>query len=268
VFGYAERLVVVFFATYLDKEKALCCSSYKGSIIEKRTGFTQEEYEKFTKKINAFIEINSNLPKMITNECQEYDFVKLKVKSREKRYITYATRNQDFSIEEACKKMTNEVTLNNLFQSYKDLIICVVSDFSDGEVTASGLSSEQITLDSKSIKAISFHNTATVRNPYWVVEQKYEDLTMLLNGFCDYFASHYFPHKTYMLIQPKTRMQAIMHHSLKRNEGFFFNHKNQKIDIKELRMEPTTDSIEFPENFIEVSALDSLFRKALMSKRS
>jgi hypothetical protein len=110
-------------------------------------------------------------------------------------YIVYVTKNPDFSIQNAANKKLN---LKNFIESYSDILISVGTDFTAED---------------------SFHNRGISRNPYWVFEEKYSGLSMLLHGFTGAVAEMFFPEKKFMKVKPVGIMQCIIKKNLFPNEG-------------------------------------------------
>lgn len=154
-------------------------------------------------------------------------------KEKELNYITYATRNKDFSISNP-----SDCTLKQYIESYSDILISMGSDFNS-----------QVKI---------FQSRGIFRNPYWVLEEKYNGLSMLLHGFTGLIAEKYFPFKTTLRIKPVGSMQQIIKDNLIRGEGIilYINGDMDILDLETSKFDP-----EGPNNYIKVSALVRIYNK-------
>ena len=205
--------------------------------IKEVTGFTDKEYVDFTEKAlalknkthNKIIELISANSVGINHMCTHFD-------PESSNFVVYISKNRDFSIPDADKTM-NECTLKNFIELYNDILISVGSDFSKKE---------------------SFNNRGISRNPYWVFEEKYSGLSMLLHGFTGTVADKFFPEKNMMLVKPVGSMQTIIKKHLLPGEGYIES-KNEKLDITKLEVLPTDP--EGAMNYIEISALTRIYNQ-------
>lgn len=162
------------------------------------------------------------------------------------RYIVYITRNRDFSIlncnQVDCKSgvSSDQFNVKNFFKYYKDILIAMGSDFSQEN---------------------SFHNRGIARNPYWVIEEKYAGLSMILQAFTGAFAANYFPDKILMKVKPTFIMQTILKKSLNKGDGYVEQNEGESVDITEYQPK---EGMESPMNYIKVSALARIFNDTLI----
>jgi hypothetical protein len=122
---------------------------------------------------------------------------------------------------------------------YGDILISVGSDFSEKE---------------------SFHNRGISRNPYWVFEEKYSGLSMILHGFTGAVADKFFSEKKIMCVKPIGSMQAIIKNQLLPGEGYIED-KKEKVDITKL--EVSANDPEGEMNYIKISALTRIYNQSI-----
>lgn len=212
--------------------------------IKESTGFTEKEFVAFTKKTVELKEkIKDKIVKIIKNTSVGSNHMDTNAKSGGK-YIVYATKNPNFSIQNT----DTPTTLKQYFETYQDILIAVGSNFSE--------------IQKKEI----FENRGIFRNPYWVLEEKYSGLSMLLLEITGAFADQYFPEKTIMKVRPTGSMQSIIQKTLNPGEGYIkgkglLEDESCKVDITELKVSP--DSGEGPIDYIKTSALVRIYNEAI-----
>ncbi len=206
--------------------------------IKKATGFTNEEYISFTEKaIKLKNKTNNKIVELLEANSTGSNHMHTGFQTGQ-QYIVYVSKNRNFSIQDA--DMTGkEINLKNFIESYNDILICVGTDFSEKD---------------------SFYTRGIFRNPYWVFEEKYSGLSMLLHGFTGAVANKYFPEKKFMRVKPVGSMQSIIKKSLLPGEGYI-EHKDEKIDITALEVSP--EDLEYQMNNIKISALACIYNKAM-----
>jgi hypothetical protein len=226
------------YPTFETKQKTY---RYGTNTIASLTGFSQEEYTAFSdkllslkEKIAASIEgIGGGVAGLETcwnDVCESFD------PQKASRYIIYATKNRDFSIP-----ITPSTNLKSFFKDYQDLLICMGSNFSQPE---------------------SFENRGIFRNPYWIIEQKYAGLSMLLHGFAGAVATDFFKDKQQMLVKPIGSMQVIIKKALKAGEGYVIvNGQRQDITGLDVR----ADDPEGEVNQIQIDALRRIYNNFVSS---
>lgn len=208
----------------------------KHEEMKKVTGFTEEEYVTFTEKaINLKKKTDNKIANLLKENSVGSNHMYTGFQSGRLNYITYITKNSNFSIQDA--DMTGkETNLKNFIDSYNDILISVGSAFS---------------------KEHSFHNRGISRNPYWVFEEKYSGLSMLLHGFSGAVADKYFPEKKLMHVKPVGSMQCIIKKNLFPEEGYI-ERKGIKTDITILEVSNIDPEGEM--NYITVSALKRIYQ--------
>ncbi|MES2345823.1 MAG: hypothetical protein V4494_07800 [Chlamydiota bacterium] len=208
---------------------------------EEITGFTKEEYIAFTEKAIELKKTNEKIVKLISSNAVGSSYMHAYYHPLNKeRYIVYISKNDKFSIQEAHIHMGEEINLKKYMESYGDILIAMGSDFSEED---------------------SFHNRGIFRNPYWVFEQKYAGLSMLLHGFSGVVAENYFLEKKIMKVSPVGSMQCIIQKNLFPGEGYIKNDDNEEIDLVNLKFSLNTG--QYPENRIKVSALTRIYNTAI-----
>jgi hypothetical protein len=207
---------------------------------KKATDFSKEEFNQFIEKAIALKKKRQKKTvEAITNNGVGSDFMHTYFKPEEQRYIIYATKNPQFSILGKSETMT----LKNYIESYGDILISVGSDFTEIN---------------------SFHNRGISRNPWWVFEEKYAGLSMLLHGFSGAVAEKHFPEKEVMKVVPVGSMQSIISKTLQKGDGFTYVYKNDKyerVDLTDVVVSP--DGGQGYPDHIKVSGLSRIFNKAL-----
>jgi hypothetical protein len=204
--------------------------------IKECTGFTKEEFIRFTEKAVQLKELNSKLPGVLA--ANSIGSNHMSTAATGSQYIVYVTKNPHFSIQKADEANKN-CNLKGFIDSYSDILIAVGSDFCEKE---------------------SFWSRGIFRNPYWVFEGKYAGLSMLLHGFTGAVAEKYFPDKELMTVKPVGSMQYIIKQKLLPGEGYIKNGETT-IDITNLEVQP-----EDPEghiNYIKISALKRIYHQSL-----
>lgn len=205
--------------------------------LKDATGFTKEEFNRFIEKATHLKKTNNKIKDVICNNsvgsnhmCTFFDPARF-------HYIAYITKNRNFSIQNV--DMTGK-NLKNFIESYNDLLITVGSDFSEKNY---------------------FSNRGISRNPYWVFEEKYSGLSMILLGFTGAVAAKYFPEKKEMRVQPVGSMQSIIIKNLLRGEGYTVDRDGiKKADIVDLKSD--VDDPEGDFNHIQIPALNRIYNKA------
>lgn len=206
--------------------------------VKEVTGFTKEEYIAFTEKaINLKKKTQNKIVDLLAANSVGSNHMYTGFNPGKLNYIVYISKNRNFSIQVA--DMTGkELNLKNFIESYSDILISVGSDFSEED---------------------SFHNRGISRNPYWVFEEKYSGLSMLVHGFTGAVAK-YFPKKTFMSVKPVGSMQYIIKKNLLPGEGYL-ERENKKIDLTTIEVS-ATDS-EGAMNYIKISALTRIYNQAI-----
>lgn len=204
--------------------------------MKEYTGFTREEYEAFTRKAIKLKKTNEKITKILASNSVGSAFMCTNYKQGELRYIVYASKNPNFSIQEV--KLTSEnFSLKNYIEAYSDILISVGSNFSYREN--------------------AFHNRGISRNPYWVFEEKYSGLSMLLHGFSAAVANQFFPQKQVMCVKPVGSMQDIIKKNLLLGEGTL----EDGTDITQLQV--SQDDEEGLMNHIQVVALTRIYNQIM-----
>jgi hypothetical protein len=209
--------------------------------VKEVTGFTEEEYNAFTIKASKLkIKTKDKIVTVLEHNCVGSNHMSTDFEPGKPSYIVYASRNPDFSIQQASSGITDEsLTLKKFIEVYNDLLISVGSDFSDES---------------------SFHNRGISRNPHWVFEEKYSGLSMILHGFTGAVAAEYFPEKTLMRVKPVGSMQSLISKSLLPGEGYI-ERNGEEIDLTTLKV-----SLSGPQgamSYIQVSALNRIYQQAI-----
>lgn len=213
------------------------CPNYE--TIKGVMGFTESEVEELKKKaIQLKEKTNGKIVELLNSNSVGTNHMKTGYWPGKSNYIVYITKNPDFSIQDADKNAT-ERTLKKYFEVYKDILISVGSDFTESDY---------------------FNNRGISRNPYWVFEEKYAGLSMLLHGFAAKVAKSYFPGKELMHVSPVGSMQMIISKSLLPGEGFIILNR-EKIDLTEVSTKP--ESPEFGMNYIQVTALIRIYDETI-----
>lgn len=208
----------------------------KHKEVEEVTGFTEDEYIIFTEKaIRLKKKTDNKIVKLLEANSVGSNHMCTDFESGKLNYIVYVSKNPSFSIQNA--DMTGkEINLKNFIESYNDILISVGSDFS---------------------KEDSFHNRGISRNPYWVFEEKYSGLSMLLHGFSAAVADKYFTEKKLMHVKPVGSMQSIIKKNLAPGEGYI-EHDGIRTDITTLDVSYTGP--EGKMNHIMISALKRIYQ--------
>ncbi len=209
--------------------------------VKEFSGFTAEEYAAFTIKASDLKTRTQNkIVTVLEHNCVGSNHMSTYFEPGKSKYIVYASRNPDFSIQQASSGITDEsISLKKFIDAYNDILISVGSNFSNED---------------------SFENRGISRNPYWVFEEKYSGLSMTLHGFTGAVAAKYFPEKTVMLVKPVGSMQSLINKSLLPGEGYV-GKNGEKIDLTTLDI--STSDPEGAMNYIKVSALTRLFSQAI-----
>lgn len=204
--------------------------------VKELIGFTNDEYITFTEKaISLKKKTDNKIVSLLTANSVGSNHMFTGFNSGQLRYIVYISKNRNFSIQNV--DMTDkEFNLKNFIESYNDILISVGSDFSEEH---------------------SFHNRGISRNPYWVFEEKYSGLSMLLHGFTGAVADKYFPEKKLMHVKPVGSMQCIIKKNLFPEEGYI-ECKGKKIDLISLEVSEADPEGEM--NYITVSALKRIYQ--------
>jgi hypothetical protein len=210
--------------------------------IREVTGFTEKEYADFTEKAIALKNKTQKIAQIISANSVGIEHMTTHCHPESSNFIVYISKNRDFSIPDA-DKIEKERTLKNFIELYNDILISVGSDFSGKE---------------------SFHNRGISRNPYWVYEEKYSGLSMILHGFTGAIAEKFFPEKKMMHVRPIGSMQTIIKNYLLPGEGYIGD-DNEKVDITQLEVSPNDPEGKL--NYIKVSALTRIYNQVI-SKES
>jgi hypothetical protein len=199
------------------------------------TGFSKEEFDAFLQKLQALKEKTHG---KIADQLGSIPTGAMCLCTNPGQYVVYVTKNSAFSIEKACTPDTN-LTYKKFREVYNDILITVGS----------------------SLGKKSLHNRGISRNPFWVLEEKYAGLSMLLHGFSSKVAESYFPNIVAFKVRPIGSMQAILTTHLQKGDGFVkADHRN--IDITELPVMP--DGPELYTNKIKVSALTRIYSETIL----
>jgi hypothetical protein len=209
--------------------------------IKEITGFSNEEYVSFTNKALTLKKKTDNkIVDVIEHNSVGSNHMATYVDSEGGNYIVYVSNIDNFSIQDAHDYMTHQpTTLQTYIEAYKHILISVGSSFSKGN---------------------SIHNRGISRNPYWVFEEKYAGLSMLLLGFSGAVAEQYFPDKTIMHVKPVGSMQCIIKRNLLLGEGYI-TRKGEKIDVTDLEVSPNDP--EGNMNYITISAITRIYRQTI-----
>jgi hypothetical protein len=221
--------------------------------VKNVTGFTYEEYSTFTEKaINLKKKTDNKIVSILEANSVGSSHMLTELKLDKLNYIVYISKNPNFSIQNV--PLTDKtMNLKNFIESYSDILISIGSDFSDKN------SFNESTED-------SFYSRGISRNPYWVFEEKYSGLSMLLHGFTGVIADKFFPKKKCLRVYPVGSMQWIIKNNLLPGEGYvelsagyivLNNLKVKEMDITALEI--TKKSPEFGMNYISVSALKRIY---------
>jgi hypothetical protein len=206
---------------------------YSYEETEKVTGFSYKEYQAFTKKL---IELKNKTNNKIVSIVKANSGGSQFMRTAEGSFIIYASKNRNFSIQNT---KDTEFNLKSYINAYSDILISVGSDFfSEKE---------------------SFHNRGIFRNPYWVIEEKYAGLSMLLFGMAGAVAEKFFSQKSHMFVKPLGSQQCIIAKNLQFGEGYIIKN-GEKKDITELNIAPS--GAEGDLNYIKIVALSRIFYKA------
>ena len=200
------------------------------------TGFTEEEFRNFTDKAIAVKNTSKKITDLLNHNSIGTAHMWTYFTPDEKHYIVYATKNPNFEIT----GKTKEYSLKNFIQSYGDILISVGSDFSDTKT--------------------SFENRGISRNPWWVFENKYAGLSMILHGFSATVADKFYQDKSVLRVKPVGSMQNLIVKNLQPGEGYIEN-AGKRTDITDLKVSNTD-----PEgymNYIKTSALVRIYNKAI-----
>lgn len=203
--------------------------------IKESTGFTEREYSDFLEKAFA---LKTKTVEVLTANSAGAGFMITGYYPGEPHYIVYITKNPHFSIQKT-NHPEREFTLKNFIESYNDILISVGSNFSSKDY---------------------FHTRGISRNPYWVFEEKYAGLSMLLHGFTGAVAEQYFPEKKEMVVRPIGSMQVLIKKSLLPGEGYMDRCSQEPLDITKLTISP--DDIERGLDHIKTSALTRIYYAA------
>ena len=187
--------------------------------IKDVTGFDLQEYKEFIDK--AILFKNNLIMDHINTGSHHMD-------TSYEKFISYITINPYFCITDI--EVSETMSLKQYFKSYRDLIITVGTNFSDEK---------------------SFSNHGIFRNPYWVFENKYCGLSMILHALTGLMANNFYPSKKLFKIKPVGSMLCIIKKYLLRGDGYMGD-----IDIKDIDVKPTSPEIR---GFINIK-IDSLLR--------
>jgi hypothetical protein len=214
----------------------------KYADIKEDTEFTEDEYTKFTEKaISLKKRTNDKIVKLLAANSVGIDQIYTGISSGERNFIVYVSKNPNFSIQNQSTDMAG-FSLKNFINSYSDILISVGSDFS---------------------KEYSFASRGISRNPYWVFEEKYSGLSMLLHGFTGVVADKYFPKKTMMRVRPVGSMQAIIAKNLLPGEGYM-ERNGEKIDLTNIQV--SAGDPEGGLNYIKIPALTRIYHDQVSTK--
>lgn len=208
----------------------------KHEDVKEATGFTEDEYTQFTEKaISLKKKTNDKIVELLKANSVGIGHMYTGFRPNDQRYIVYISKNPNFSIQNF--DITNKnFSLKAYIESYSDILITVGTDFSEG---------------------VSFYNRGISRNPYWVFEEKYSGLSMLLHGFCAVVADKYFPEKKMMTVKPVGSMQCIIKKNLLPGEGYT-EFQGVRTDITTLEVE--SDDPEGELNHITIAALKRIYQ--------
>lgn len=199
------------------------------------TGFTDVEYMNFLEKLKTLREkTNGKILGQLGGIPAGLGAFCLSPNSED--YVVYVTKNSAFSIKKVCALET-PLNYKKFSEVYSDILITVGSYLVPNENR--------------------LHNRGIARNPYWVLEEKYAGLSMLLHGFSCMVAESFFPHRDTFRVNPTGSMQAILTKQLQKGDGYADNN----IDITELSLLP--DDSQLYNNTIKVSALTRIYRETV-----
>ncbi|MBA2368301.1 MAG: hypothetical protein H0V82_04670 [Candidatus Protochlamydia sp.] len=198
------------------------------------TGFSYEEYQTLTAKL---IELKKKTNNKIVNVVKANSAGSQFMRTNVGNFIIYASNNKNFSMKDTEKAKFN---LKSYIEAYSNILISVGSDFSS---------------DKESV-----HNRGIFRNPYWVTEEKYGGLSMLLFGMAGAVAEKFFPKKNQLRVKPLGSQQCILVKNLEFGEGYIIKN-GEKKDITELEISPS--GAEGDLNYIQIAALSRVFYEAV-----
>jgi hypothetical protein len=204
--------------------------------VKERTGFTNEEHLLFIEKaIILKNKTNNKIIDIINSNSVGSHAMYTTYESEKLNYIVYVSKNRDFSISNL--DINGKKTLKNFIDSYQDILISMGSDFSEKK---------------------SLINRGISRNPYWVFEEKYAGLSMMLHAFTGAVAERFFPDKEEMEVSPVGSMQCIMKKNLLADDGYIII-DGKRIDITVLQC--SANGPELPNNYhhIKISALTRIY---------
>ncbi|MBA2368549.1 MAG: hypothetical protein H0V82_05955 [Candidatus Protochlamydia sp.] len=201
------------------------------------TGFTNEEYISFIEKASFLKNKTENqIVHQLSSNSVGCHAMHTYYEPKELNYIVYVSKNCDFSIS----NIKSERTLKNFIDSYQDILITMGSNFSDKK---------------------SLRNRGISRNPYWVFEQKYAGLAMMLHAFTGAIAEKFFPDKKELIVTPVGSMQCIIKKNLNPGDGYIKN--NKKItDITDFQCTATDPELD-NHNYIKITALTRIYNQTI-----
>lgn len=205
--------------------------------IRNVTQFTEQEFTEFTKKC---IELKQKTNNVIVELLKATSVGSNHIFTGINDYIVYITTDANFSIRDI--NTTQEFSLKNYINSYQKIIIVMGSNFNDKKY---------------------FSNRGIFRNPYWVFQQKYSGLSMLLHGFVAVIANKYFLEKEHLRVKPVGSMQSIIQKHLYRGEGYIIQ-GDKNIDIVDIQVTP--DDPEGSLNYIQINALLRIYNQFSQQK--
>ena len=170
---------------------------YNGPISEsilKYIGFDEAELNEFICYLGkqGFIGNEQAQRVLLANSAGSNHMALLE---NDQRYVVYVTQTPDFSILSKKPYVYGEIlSLKEYITQYRELLMCVGSDFSGIEV---------------------FRNRGIFRNPISVIDHTYKGISMVLHAFSGAVAKKYFPEKKEMQVRPVGAMELILCQSLK-----------------------------------------------------
>jgi hypothetical protein len=225
------------------------------SEVEKETGFTSEEYEKF--KEDAKIAIRNTQGKIvdvIERNCHGSQHMCTYAFSGQANYIAYITSNKDFSIKncnfpQVSRSLSSEnadpngveMSLKNYIKLYSDVLITVGVNLTGETFHNRGISSNPW---------LAFLNAV---NPH---RRKFGGFSMILQGLTGAVVAKFFSAKMTMQVKPIGSMQAILSAALRPGDGYI-EKSGQQIDLTTLKVSP--DNPEGSMNYIKTSALTRIY---------
>lgn len=212
------------------------------ATVQKRTGFDEEEYQEFLEKC---LNLSASRRKGINlNSIGSHHFLlAYQLKKEGKHFVVYATTNPRFSILNIREREYYD--LKDYFDRFKEIILSVGCRLSELEPRV-------------------FENRGIFRNPYWIINPGYGNISLVLHAMSAVVARKYF-NKDVLRITPIPSMQNIISNGLKEKNGVCYNLEDKHwydtasfgADYGDFpKSEPNLD---FATNFIYAQSLEELY---------